>query len=100
MIHHLNVAFIGALLHLTHGPVSPYFIFFHLRSPLGDAELGTLNTAMVIATHSPLLLSPEAGLNLGRVIFRSAHLLVAGGLFCCWGALLSRERAMLQGLAQ
>ena len=103
-VHALDVAVIGTLLHLTHGPISPYFIFFIfvlLSATLNWGWRGaTATTAMVIAIYSLLLLSPEARLNQGRVIFRSAYLLVAGGLFCYWGALLSRERAMFQGLAQ
>jgi hypothetical protein len=107
-IHFIDVVIISALLFLTDGPNSPFFVFFTfalLAAMLRwqwQAVVATaiaLTVALLIVRFSNVSPAIFAGNTLNSEIIRGAYLIVAGGMLAYASAFYKRSRERFAMLA-
>jgi signal transduction histidine kinase len=106
-VHLVDIVTLSALMHLTDGPTSPFFVFFTFA--LFSAALrwnwrGTLATALLLALifiTIGLLYGADgaAGQDLNRTIIRGGYLVVAAAILTYLGVIRDRDRQRLARLA-
>lgn len=100
--HAIDVSIIAALIYLTEGPTSPFFVlvtFALLSATLQWGARGALITAVLLATMQTIVTMIDGIREIDRFVMRSGYLIVGAGLFAYYGAYRDRMNDRLARLA-
>jgi signal transduction histidine kinase len=104
LVHGIDILTFGAVIRLTDGPTSPFFVFLTfalfaatIRWGWRGAAFTTLATVGIYGTLAAL--SDDLMNDFNRVVMRSVYLVVAGVLFAYFGSIIERMRLGVANLA-
>jgi signal transduction histidine kinase len=100
--HVIDVYFIGILIYLTQGPISPFFVLATFALISGTLQWGTrgaITTGAALVLIQLAVTAVDGVAEIDRFIMRGGYLLVGAALFAYYGAYRDRVSERLAKLA-